>query len=703
MASDGAGSGSFAEQLLKSLNEYRGRHEARPLTLNPTIGEKAEKWAEHLVTSRTLKHSETSCGENIWCQQGPASLQATGQQVADSWYNEIKNYDFSSPGFQKNCGHFTQLVWRDSREIGIGLASDGKGLTVVVAQFDPAGNITNPGYFAKNVLPVGSEVKESEGGSAQGGSGKTPGKPGTTRVAPVTGAGSGSFAEQLLKSLNEYRGRHGARPLTLNPTIGEKAEKWAENLVTSRTLKHSETSCGENIWCQQGPASLQATGQEATDSWYKEIEKYDFSAPGFQKNCGHFTQLVWRDSREIGIGLASDGKGLTVVVAQFDPAGNITNPGYFAKNVLPVGSEVKESEGGSAQGGSGKTPGKPGMTRVAPVTDKERKAFIAELVQEHNRLRALHQSQPLQLKSELSVQAQKWAEHLIDINTLQHSDTEYGENLWYKWSSNTKLPTGKEASEAWYNEIKQYDFNSPGFHSGTGHFTQLVWRDSREIGIGLASDGKGLTVVVAQFDPAGNITNPGYFAKNVLPVGSEVKESEGGSAQGGSGKTPGKPGMTRVAPVTDKERKAFIAELVQEHNRLRALHQSQPLQLKSELSVQAQKWAEHLIDINTLQHSDTEYGENLWYKWSSNTKLPTGKEASEAWYNEIKQYDFNSPGFHSGTGHFTQMVWKASREMGVGYATDGKGMFMAVAVYNPSGNITNPGYFKDNVLPPRKK
>ncbi|XP_078406547.1 GLI pathogenesis-related 2 isoform X3 [Cetorhinus maximus] len=690
----GEGSGGFAAQLLKSLNEYRAKHGAGPLTLNPEISKKAEKWAKHLVSSRTLQHSDTPYGENIWCQQGHSSLQVTGQEVADSWYNEIKHYDFSSPGFQKNCGHFTQLVWRETKEIGVGLASNGKGLTIVVAQFNPVGNITNPGYFAKNVLPIGSKVKEDKGASAQGERGKAPG---TSRVASLPD--SGGFAAQLLKSLNEYRAKHGAGPLTLNPEISKKAEKWAKHLVSSRTLQHSDTPYGENIWCQQGHSSLQVTGKEVVDSWYNEIENYDFSSPEFQKNCGHFTQLVWRESKEIGVGLASDGKGLTVVVAQFDPAGNITNPGYFAKNVLPVGSKVKEDKGASAQGESGKTPG---ISRVAPLPGEGSGGFAAQLLKSLNEYRAKHGVEPLTLNPEISKKAEKWAKHLVSSRTLQHSDTPYGENIWCQQGHSSLQVTGKEAVESWYNEIKNYDFSSPGFQKNCGHFTQLVWRETKEIGVGLASDGKGLTVVVAQFDPAGNITNPGYFAKNVLPVGSKVKEDKGALAQGESSKTPGRPGTSRVKQLSDKEKKAFLDELLQEHNRLRALHLSQRLKLNSNLSKQAQKWAEHLIGINSLQHSGTEYGENLWYKWSSNAKLPTGTEVSEAWYSEIKKYNFSDPGFKSGTGHFTQLVWKASKEMGAGCATDGKGTFMVVAVYNPPGNITNPGYFKDNVSPPSK-
>ena len=51
------------------------------------------------------------------------------------------------------------------------------------------------------------------------------------------------------------------------------------------------------------------------------------------------------------------------------------------------------------------------------------------------------------------------------------------------------------------------------------------------------------------------------------------------------------------------------------------------------------------------------------------------------------------------SGHFTQTVWKNSTYIGVGAAKGPKGIF-AVANFSPIGNITNPGYFEENVLPP---
>lgn len=64
-------------------------------------------------------------------------------------------------------------------------------------------------------------------------------------------------------------------------------------------------------------------------------------------------------------------------------------------------------------------------------------------------------------------------------------------------------------------------------------------------------------------------------------------------------------------------------------------------------------------------------------------------------------YNFDSPKHNTliRTGHFTQMVWKTSRQLGVGVATGKKhGMdcTYVVARYRPHGN--RPGEFSDNVL-----
>ncbi len=59
---------------------------------------------------------------------------------------------------------------------------------------------------------------------------------------------------------------------------------------------------------------------------------------------------------------------------------------------------------------------------------------------------------------------------------------------------------------------------------------------------------------------------------------------------------------------------------------------------------------------------------------------------TEKWYEEVNNYDFNSNKFISGTGNFTQVVWKDTKECGFGFAKSNDGAFYAVRKYYPTGN-----------------
>jgi len=68
--------------------------------------------------------------------------------------------------------------------------------------------------------------------------------------------------------------------------------------------------------------------------WYDELEKFNFRSGGFSMKTGHFTQVVWRGTREVGCG-KSQCNGLDVWICQYDPPGNVE--GQYRQNVLPVG------------------------------------------------------------------------------------------------------------------------------------------------------------------------------------------------------------------------------------------------------------------------------------------------------------------------------------------------------------------------------
>jgi hypothetical protein len=144
---------------------------------------------------------------------------------------------------------------------------------------------------------------------------------------------------------------------------------------------------------------------------------------------------------------------------------------------------------------------------------------------------------------------------------------------------------------------------------------------------------------------------------------------------------------------------AFREAILAQHNRYRALHGVPPLVLSPPLHATAQHHAAQLARTNRLVHShQLQVGENLALFRSSRHEPPPPAAVVERWYREIKNYHFTQPGFQARTGHFTQVVWKASQALGIGMAQAGDGTWYLVGHYSPPGNIT--GHFPANVLPP---
>ena len=144
---------------------------------------------------------------------------------------------------------------------------------------------------------------------------------------------------------------------------------------------------------------------------------------------------------------------------------------------------------------------------------------------------------------------------------------------------------------------------------------------------------------------------------------------------------------------TDFQKSALDA-----HNNYRAKHHVGKLVLNQELCDIAQKYAEELARTGNFAHSgnsfhDDNMGENLFACYGMKI---TGKMMTDDWYNEVNQYNFNNPGYISGTGHFTQIVWKGSKQVGFGYAQARDGYYYGVANYYPAGNFI--GEFEENVF-----
>ena len=77
------------------------------------------------------------------------------------WYDEVKDYDFQSkPTYNPKCGHFTQVIWASSKEVGLGKATSSNGMSFVVARYSPAGN--NLSGFENNIKPPTDECDSAD-------------------------------------------------------------------------------------------------------------------------------------------------------------------------------------------------------------------------------------------------------------------------------------------------------------------------------------------------------------------------------------------------------------------------------------------------------------------------------------------------------------------------------------------------------------
>ncbi|MFC4230275.1 CAP family protein [Parasediminibacterium paludis] len=136
-----------------------------------------------------------------------------------------------------------------------------------------------------------------------------------------------------------------------------------------------------------------------------------------------------------------------------------------------------------------------------------------EVLQHHNNIREKVGSPALVWNQQLAAYAQQWADYLANNNhcTMKHrdhpgeGDKAYGENIF--WGSSSDYYKPMDASLSWYGEIKFFKYqrlNDNNWYK-TGHYTQMVWKDTKEMGVGVAVCPNGGLIVVANYYPAGNV------------------------------------------------------------------------------------------------------------------------------------------------------------------------------------------------------
>lgn len=130
---------SLRREMLAAHNAVRAKVGVPALTWSNKLSGVAQQWADELIARNQFAHHPSpQYGENLFEISGASS---TPSRVVDAWASEATNYDYRTNTCRGRCGHYTQIIWRDTKTVGCAVAR-GHTREVWVCEYEPHGNIT---------------------------------------------------------------------------------------------------------------------------------------------------------------------------------------------------------------------------------------------------------------------------------------------------------------------------------------------------------------------------------------------------------------------------------------------------------------------------------------------------------------------------------------------------------------------------------
>ena len=329
----------YIKEVINLINLKRKDHNVLPLIEDKELDEIAQNYSEKISITNDLNNSKnTFNGEELGESLFSCSRPIEASKLVDNWYRIGQNYDESNP----KASHYTQMIWKNSQKIGVGITQSNTGYFYIVANYYPGGNIE--GQFKENVLPKKNviisennnnnlyqsnnnfEIEYNEESSNLK-------NLENTNVNNVIFT-SEEFANEALIAHNIYREKHHVPPVTLNREICLLAQKHANIMALNEDFLHSHNTykgeeLAENLFMFTGN---KISGENMVETWYNEGKDYDYNGD-FQKGSGHFTQIVWKETKEVGFAYAQSKNGTFYAVGHYYPPGNFL--GEFSNNVFP--------------------------------------------------------------------------------------------------------------------------------------------------------------------------------------------------------------------------------------------------------------------------------------------------------------------------------------------------------------------------------
>jgi hypothetical protein len=137
-----------------------------------------------------------------------------------------------------------------------------------------------------------------------------------------------SFDQRILAAQNAERLELGLQPLSWNDTLAESAQRWADYLASTGRFEHAPENVanpeGENLWA--GTKGYYSP-EEMVEAWAREKQFFrpglfpENSTTGDVEDVGHYTQIVWRATTQVGCAQAAS-KAEDILVCRYAEAGN---------------------------------------------------------------------------------------------------------------------------------------------------------------------------------------------------------------------------------------------------------------------------------------------------------------------------------------------------------------------------------------------
>ena len=153
-------------------------------------------------------------------------------------------------------------------------------------------------------------------------------------------------AEAITQAHNDLRKKYGSPALKYSKALEKAAKKWAsklqadgcdmvhshgkvgetgENLFWASAYKRANAKDAKGNWIWHSKLK-KVKEQDVVQAWYDEVQWYDYETNSCEENqmCGHYTQVVWNTTTELGCAAMACNDRSQVWVCEYTTPGNVS-------------------------------------------------------------------------------------------------------------------------------------------------------------------------------------------------------------------------------------------------------------------------------------------------------------------------------------------------------------------------------------------